>query len=105
MLVYSRKPSGSKRESGVGLLLKIKVRLVISTWELVCNRLVAEKFRFRINNISIVQCYAPMETSDTLEKDSYEQLKAIQEQLSIDNIEIMLDDLNFKLKKRSSVLQ
>lgn len=101
MLVYSRKPSGSKRESGVGLLLTIKVRPVISTWELVCNRLVAEKFRFRINNISIVQCYAPMETSDTLEKDSYEQLKAVQEQLSIGNIEIMLDDLNFKLKKRS----
>lgn len=72
----SREPSSSRRESGFGLLSKAS--RVPFIWEPLSDKASTARFQFRSRSIKIVLYYAPTESSNVVEKDSfYGQLNQI----------------------------
>lgn len=67
LLPYPYMSAGGKRESGVALILPAITKLL----ESVSGRILTARFRFRIRNISIRQCYAPTEIFNAEEKEAF----------------------------------
>ena len=96
--LYSGKPSTDARESGVGLLLSSRTRRALIDWYPISDRIIVAKFRCKVRNITIVQTYAPTNTSPESSKDNfYEQLSASLDKIKRGDILILMGDLNAKI--------
>lgn len=81
-LFYSAKPSGSKRESSVGLLLITTEMRTLMTCEPFLDRILTARLRSKLKSITTAQCYASMEVSDIVEKNTFcKHAHAVQEKL------------------------
>ncbi|XP_073965211.1 uncharacterized protein [Choristoneura fumiferana] len=61
-LLYSGQ--ASKHEHGVGILLSKKASGSLLEWKPVSERIITARFRSRVRNVTIVQCYAPTNAAD-----------------------------------------
>ena len=69
--VYSSKPEGVNRVSGVGLIISNKAYEALLNWQPVYDRIISARFSSKVRNITIIQCYAPTELADDNEKDEF----------------------------------
>jgi len=69
---------GEKHEKGVGLLFdKLSAKAIVS-WEPVSDRIITARLKTRFTNVTVMQIYAPTETSCEKDKDDfYDQLNAV----------------------------
>ena len=67
---------------------------------------ITARFRSRVRNISIIQCYAPTEQASNTEKDDfYNQLSTIYNKTSHGSIVMVMDDLNAKIWQDNYILK
>ena len=69
---------GEKHENGVGLLFdKLSAKAIVS-WESVSDRIITARLKTRFTNVTVIQIYAPTETSWEKDKDDFcDQLNAV----------------------------
>lgn len=72
--LYSGKPSGLPRASGVGFLLTKEAMNALITWQPHSDRIISIRLRTRARNITCIQCYAPTEVSETKDKEDFYSL-------------------------------
>ena len=96
--VYSGKPEGVNRASGVGLMISNKTYEALQIRQPVSDRIISARFSSKVRNITIIQSYAPTELADDNEKDKfYSRLNAVYGSTSRGDIVIVMGDLNAKV--------
>ena len=100
VFLYSGKEEGSARTAGVGIMLTKTAYSSLMSWEPISERFITARFRSRVRNISIIQCYAPTEQASNTEKDDfYIQLSTIYDKTPRGDIIMVMDDLNAKVRQ------
>jgi hypothetical protein len=106
ILLYSGKEEGSKRESGVGLLLTKETQKSLMSWEAVNDRIITARFHSRVRNVTIIQCYAPTNEASSDVKDRfYSELSQVFEKTNRGDIKMVMGDLNAKVGRENYMLE
>ncbi|XP_065355626.1 craniofacial development protein 2-like [Calliphora vicina] len=96
--IYSGKPNGVPRSSGVGFLLSKDARRALIMWKPHSDRFISIRLRTRARNIYCIQCYAPTELADLREKEEfYSQLEKIIRDVPSGDILVLMGDFNAQL--------
>lgn len=94
-LLYSGKPVGQPRSSGVGLLLSKSAKEALVDWKPHTDRIISARFCTRARHLSVVQCYAPTENADESDKGAfYSQLTQVLDSIHRGDITILMGDFN-----------
>lgn len=89
---------GAEHRAGVGILLTRTSRRSLIEWKPVSDRLLTARFKSKIRNISIIQCYAPTEPSEEdVKEEYYRTLKEALNDIPRRDIVIVMGDLNAKV--------
>ena len=97
--------SGNEREEdahthGVGLLLSKDAAKCLVEWEPVSERIITARFISKGRNITIIHCYAPTNSAEFEEKDTfYQHLQTVIQKLPKRDIPIVMGDMNVKIGK------
>ncbi|KAI8439007.1 hypothetical protein MSG28_011306 [Choristoneura fumiferana] len=95
-LLYSGQ--ASKHEHGVGILLSKKASGSLLEWKPVSERIITARFRSRVRNVTIVQCYAPTNAADLDVKEVfYNQLTSTLRGIRKGDIVICMGDYNAQI--------
>ena len=99
--LYSGNPKEEDPHThGVGLLLSKGAVKSLIEWEPISERIITARFTSKGRNITIIQCYAPTNTTVYEEKETfYEQLQAVFQKTPKRDIRIVMGDLNAKIGK------
>lgn len=85
-------------EKGVGFLLSPLASKGLMEWHPVSERIISARFKSRIRNVTIIQCYAPTEMTQYAEKEAfYDQLTLAINSVPKKDICIMMGDLNAQI--------
>ena len=97
--------SGNEREEdahthGVGLLLSKDAAKSLIEWEPVSERIITARFTSEGRNITIIHCYAPTNSAEFEEKETfYQHLQTVTQQLPKRGIQVVMGDMNAKIGK------
>jgi len=92
-----------QRIGGVGIMLTKEARASLIDWKPINNRLMTARFRSRVRNITIINCYAPHEEKDEEEKIIfYQQLNNAYDSSPRADIKIVLGDFNAKIGSKNA---
>lgn len=93
--------SGCKEEEykdEVDLLLSRAAKRSLTEQRSVSNRLIIARYKTKIRNVSIIQCYASIKTSEPeKKKEFYRLLRETSGKISKKDILIIMGDLNAKV--------
>ena len=97
-IIYSGHEEGHPHVHGVALLLTPEAAQALLSWGPVSPRLLMARFNSKGRKVAVIQCYAPTNAAETVEKEAfYEQLQALMDKLSRKELKISMGDLNAKL--------
>ena len=83
---------------GVAIILKKGMEKYLMEWKPVNCRIILARLKGRQTNVSIIQCYAPTNDSDNMDKEAfYEQLQATFEVAHCRDLLLVMGDLNAKV--------
>ena len=97
--------SGNEREEdahthGVGLLLSKDAAKSLIEWEPVSDRIITARFTSKGRNITIIHCYAPTNSAESEEKETfYQDLQTVTQKLPKRDIQVVMGDMNAKIGK------
>ncbi|KDR07658.1 Craniofacial development protein 2 [Zootermopsis nevadensis] len=92
-------------QGAVGILLSKRARNNLIDWKPVSSRLMTASFKGRVRNVTIVQCYAPIEEANgDLKTRFYSQLQDTTKSYSKDILMVM-GDLNAKVRSENLGLE
>ena len=99
MVLYSGKANANDiHEMGVGFVLTREAAASLIKWEPVSARIVTARFHSRWRNVSVIQCYAPIDIAEFVAKEEFcDQLQAVLDKVSKRDIIILMGDMNAKL--------
>jgi len=60
--------------TGVGILINKNIRGALLEWNPVSERIITARIQTKLRKISIVQCYAPTENNELVEKEAFYSL-------------------------------
>ena len=87
-----------QRIGGVGIMLTKEARRSLIGWQAINNRLMTARFKSRVRNITIINCYAPHEMLDDVEKiHFYQQLNNAYDSAPRADIKIVIGDFNAQI--------
>ena len=101
--------SGKEREEdvythGVGLLLSKDAAKSLIEWEPVSERIITARFTSKGRNITIIHCYAPTNSAEFEEKETfYQHLQTVTQKLSKRDIQVVMGDMNAKIGKEMTI--
>ena len=107
VLLYSGiRGENAPRERGVGFLLSPGAHAALMKWEPINERIIVARFRTRVRNLTVIQCYAPTDAANLHEKESfYSQLNSVVEKVPKGDIQIHLGDFNAKIGSNNADLE
>ena len=83
---------------GVALLMTPEAIRALFSWEPVSPRIITARFNCRGRKVTILQCYAPTNTSSLESREeSYEQIQATMDKIPKRDLTILMGDLNAKV--------
>ena len=90
--------SGNEREEdahthGVGLLLSKDATKSLIEWEPVLERIITARFTSKSRNITIIHCYAPTNSAEFEEKETYQHLQTVTQKLPKRDIQVVMGDI------------
>lgn len=104
--LYSGKPSGGKREGGVGFLLSKSAYGALIDWKAHSDRIISIRLRTRVRNITIIQCYAPTELADYgIKEEFYSCLSKVTSSVRKGDIMVIMGDFNAQLGSNNEGLE
>ncbi|XP_058456753.1 craniofacial development protein 2-like [Malaya genurostris] len=81
-----------------GFLLSAQANAAHIKWELIKERIIVARFRTRVRNLTIIQCYAPTDAAELLYKENfYSKLDAVVDKIPKGEIKIYTGDFNAKI--------
>ena len=94
--------SGNEREEdahthGVRLLLSKDAAKSLIEWELVSEKIITARFTSKGRNITIIHCYAPTNSAEFEEKETYQHLQTVTQKLPKRDIQVVMGDMNAKI--------
>lgn len=97
--LYSGKPNeDDPHQEGVGLLLSRRVVSGLLDWRPISSRIIIARFKGKIRNVSVVQCYAPTEEAEADKKAKfYSELQTTMQAINKRDIVIVMGDFNAKV--------
>ena len=96
-VLYSGRDDRQHRE-GVAIILKKGAERSLMEWKPIDSRIIKARLKGRHNNITLIQCYAPTnDSADDLKDNFYLRLQAEIEQVSMQDLIIIMGDLNAKV--------
>lgn len=104
ILLYSGlRGEHAPRHRGVGFLLSAQAYAALMKWEPINERIIVARFRTRVRNLTIVQCYAPTDAAELQDKENfYSQLNAVVDKIPKGDIKIYMGDFNAKIGSDNS---
>ncbi|XP_058444101.1 craniofacial development protein 2-like [Malaya genurostris] len=99
VLLYSGiRGEKAPRHRGVGFPLSAQANAALIKWEPISERIIVARFRTRIRNLPIIQCYAPTDAAELQDKENfYSQLDAVVDKVLKGDIKIYTGDFNAKI--------
>ncbi|XP_058811258.1 craniofacial development protein 2-like [Topomyia yanbarensis] len=92
LLLYSGlRGEHAPRHRGVGFLLSAHAYPVLMKWEPINERIIVARFRTRVRNLTMIQCYAPTDAAEMQEKENF-----------YSDIKIYMGDFNAKVGSDNS---
>ena len=96
--------SGNEREEdvhkhGVGLPLSKNAAKSLIKWESVSERIITARFTSKGRNITIIHCYAPINSAEFEEKETYQHLQTVIQKLPKRDIQVVMGDMIAKIGK------
>lgn len=92
----------SQYQEGVGILLSKRAKNGLIDWKSISSRLMTARFKGRIRNVTIVQCYASTEDTETVLKTSfYSQLQDTMRQGNNRKDILIIEDRNAKIGSKN----
>ena len=97
--LYSGKPNeDDPHQEGVGILLSSRAKKSLLDWKPISSRIIYARFKGKVRNISILQCYAPTEIAEADFKEQfYTDLQTTVHTVNKKDILIVMGDLNAKV--------
>uniref|UniRef100_A0A915J2K9 Craniofacial development protein 2-like n=1 Tax=Romanomermis culicivorax TaxID=13658 RepID=A0A915J2K9_ROMCU len=93
MILYSCQEVWHK--CGVGFILSKEAAGALIRWKPIGDRIITARFRYGHVKATVVQVYAPMDSSeDTVKNDFYDQLQDVFDDIPNHNLKILIGDLN-----------
>ena len=79
VLLYSGiRGNNAPRHRAVGFLLSAHAQAALIKWEPINERIIIARFRTRVRNLTIIQCYAPTDVAELQDKENfYSELNAV----------------------------
>ena len=97
-IFYSGYEEGQPHMHGVALLMSPEATRALLSWEPVSPRIITARFNSRGRKVTILQCYAPTNTSSLESKEEfYEQIQATMDKIPKRDLKILMGDLNAKV--------
>lgn len=85
-------------QRGVGLLVNARARGAILDYKFVNERIMSVRFKCKVRNLSVIQCYAPTEDADAETKQEfYDQLNNIIADTPKRDLKVLMGDFNAKV--------
>ena len=85
---------------GVGLLLSKNAAKSLIEWEPVSERIITARFTSKGRNITIIHCYAPINSAEFEVKETfYQHLQTVIQKLLKRDIQVVMGDMNAKIGK------
>lgn len=70
--LFSGRPNeNDNRQEGVGFLLSKSAKNSLLEWRPISERIILARFKTKVRNVSIIQCYAPTEVDDYENKEAF----------------------------------
>ena len=92
---YSGYEEGQPPMHGVTLLMTLGATRALLSWEPVSPRIITARFNSRGRKVTILQCYAPTNTSSLKRKEKfYEQIQATMAKIPKRDLKIVMGNLN-----------
>ena len=104
--LFSGAAAGSRKAAGVGFLMTPQAQKSLMSWNPVSDRIITARFRSRVRNITIIQCYAPTNVKhDSLKEAFYSELSATYKCVPKGDIIIVMGDFNASVGERNAHVQ
>jgi exonuclease III len=91
---------------GVGILINKEVRGALLQWNPVSERVITARIQTKLKKVSIVQCYAPTENAELVEKETfYSLLDKTLLGIKKSGIIIMMGDFNAQVEDNNKDIE
>jgi len=105
-LIFSGVGEDIENRSGVGILMNKEARRSLMEWSSVSETIILTRFKTKIRDLTIIQCYAPTETADKDMKEKfYKQLHETITAVRKRDVIIVTGDMNAEIGSNSEGLE
>jgi exonuclease III len=97
-LIFSGTGEDKKHRNGVGILMNKDARKSLMKWIPISETIILARFKTKIRNLTIIQCYAPTEMTEKNKKEEfYQQLSETIATVTKRDVIVVMGDINAKV--------